>query len=170
MNTRPAPADPTPGLDWQCLRLEQMQPLSLHRMLRARQQVFSVEQQCIYLDPDEADEASWHLCAWAPGLQLMACARIVDPGVKYPEASIGRVITAQAARGTGLGRELLRRAIAHASRQHPGLALRISAQSYLVRFYGDFGFRVVGEAYLEDGIPHTEMLRAWEAPATGQLP
>ncbi len=168
MSTPPAPADPAPGLDWQCLRLDAMQPLAVHRMLRARQQVFSVEQQCIYLDPDDADEASWHLCAWAPGLQLMACARIVDPGVKYPEASIGRVITAQAARRTGLGRQLLHRAIAQASQQHPGIGLRISAQSYLVRFYGDFGFQVVGEPYLEDGIPHTEMLRAGEAPTASQ--
>lgn len=163
MNTPPLPAAQATGLDWQCLRLQDMPPLALHRMLQARQQVFSIEQQCIYLDADDADEASWHLCAWAPGLQLRACARIVDPGVKYPEASIGRVITTQAARGTGLGRELLRRAIDHAGRLHPGVGLRISAQSHLVRFYGDFGFQAVGEPYLEDGIPHTEMLRAGDA-------
>ena len=160
MSTRPLPPDIAPDLDWQCLRLQDMRPLALHRMLQARQQVFAIEQQSIYLDADAADEASWHLCAWAPGLQLRACARIVDPGVKYPEASIGRVITTQAARGTGLGRELLRRALAEAGRLHPGMGLRISAQSHLVRFYGDFGFQAVGEPYLEDGIPHTEMLRA----------
>jgi ElaA protein len=155
MSPVPAPA----LLDWQCLRLADFDPLALHRVLRARQEVFVVEQACAYLDADAADECSWHLAAWAPGRQLMAYARLVDPGVKYPEASIGRVITTASARGTGLGRTLLRRALAECERAWPGQALRISAQSHLVGYYAEVGFVPVGEPYLEDAIPHTEMLR-----------
>ena len=154
-----SPAPAPNSLEWQCLRLADFHPLALHRVLRARQEVFVVEQACAYLDADSADESSWHLAAWAPGQHLMAYARLVDPGVKYPEASIGRVITTTVARGTGLGRALLRRALAECERAWPGQPLRISAQSHLVAFYGEAGFVVVGEPYLEDGIPHTEMLR-----------
>ena len=132
----------------------------LQRIHMARQQVFVVEQNCVYLDADEVDEASWHLAAWRAGDALpLAYARIVAPGVKYAEASIGRVITSAAARGTGLGRELVRRAVEQAEAIFPGCGIRISAQAHLVRFYAAFGFAPVGEEYLEDGIPHVEMLR-----------
>ena len=100
------------------------------------------------------------LAAWREGqAQPLAYARIVAPGVKYAEASIGRVITSAAARGTGLGRELVRRAVEQAEALFPGRGIRISAQAHLARFYGSFGFATVGEEYLEDGIPHIEMLR-----------
>ena len=147
-------------LDWQCQRLQQLPPLALHRIMQARQQVFVIEQQCIYLDADGVDEASWHLAAWGPSGQVVAYARVVDPGVKYTEASIGRVLTTGTSRGNGLGRELVRRAIAQAKLAYPGVALRISAQSRLEPFYAEFGFVICGERYLEDGIPHTEMLLA----------
>ncbi len=151
--------EPT-ALTWRHGRLPELDPLDLARIYRARQQVFVVEQECIYLDADAVDEQSLHLAAWAPGHTApLACARLVDPGCTYPEPSIGRVLTAQAARGTGLGRELLRRMLALAAQAHPGAALRISAQIRLQRFYGDFGFEVVGAEYLEDGIPHIEMWR-----------
>jgi ElaA protein len=146
--------------NWQCQRLEALAPRALHRILQARQEVFVLEQDCAYLDADSADDASWHLAAWAPDLRVMAYARVVDPGVKYAEASIGRVLTARQARGTGMGRELVRRAIEHAKLAYPGVGLRISAQSRLEGFYGDFGFTVVGVPYLEDNILHTEMLLA----------
>lgn len=154
----PTPEHPTPSLDWQSHRLESLTPLAVHRILRARQEVFAIEQNCIYLDADDADESSWHVAAWAPGLTLMAYARVVDPGIKYAEASIGRVITTAPARGRGLGRELVRRAIAQARRAYPGVGIRISAQSRLEAFYGEFGFGIASERYLEDGIWHTAML------------
>ena len=90
----------------------------------------------------------------------MAYARVVHPGWKYAEPSIGRVITIAPARGTGLGRELVRRAIAHCGAVFPGQGIRISAQTRLEPFYVEVGFIAVGPPYLEDGIPHTEMLRA----------
>jgi ElaA protein len=131
----------------------------LQNIYAARQQVFLIEQQCIYLDADGCDERSFHLAAWAPDERLpRAYARAVEPGVKYAEPSIGRVITTGAARGTGLGRELVRRAIVYTHEVFPGKGIRISAQSRLEAFYGEFGFQIVGAPYMEDGIPHTEML------------
>jgi ElaA protein len=84
----------------------------------------------------------------------------VHPGLKYAEPSIGRVITTAPARGTGLGRELVQRAIAHCRAVFPGQGIRISAQTRLERFYAEAGFVAVGAPYMEDGIPHTEMLLA----------
>jgi ElaA protein len=143
---------------WTCERLAQMSAIDWHRIMKLRQQVFVVEQACIYADADLADEQAWHLCAWWPGSAPAACARIVDPGVKYPEPSIGRVATRLDLRARGLGRELVSHAIAHCTRLHPGHSIRISAQLRLERFYAGFGFTAVGETYLEDDMPHIEML------------
>lgn len=148
-----------PVVEWQCARLAQLTPLALLRILRARQAVFVVEQACVYLDADEADEQAWHLTAWGPGQTALAGARLVDPGVKYAAASIGRVFTAPAARGTGLGRALVQRAVEATVGLHPAAGIRISAQSHLERFYAGFGFVVDGQRHLEDGIEHTEMWR-----------
>jgi ElaA protein len=148
------------SLDWRVARLDTLSPTELVRIYRARQQVFAIEQNAIYLDADVADEHSFHLAAWSPGHEVpLAYARLVDPGVKYAEPSMGRVITTAAGRGAGLGRELVRRVVALSDAQHPGQGIRISAQSHLRRFYGGFGFEPIGEDYMEDGIPHVEMLR-----------
>jgi ElaA protein len=147
------------ALTWRWCRFDELSVLELHNIYRARQQVFSIEQQCIYLDADGYDEPSFHLAAWSPAHQVpLAYARLVDPGLKYAEPSMGRVITTAAARGSGLGRELVRRAIAHAAQAFPGQGIRISAQTRLERFYAQFGFVAVGAPYMEDGIAHTEML------------
>jgi len=144
---------------WRWCDFESLSVHELQAIYRARQHVFVIEQQCIYQDVDGADAVSFHLAAWGTETEMpLAYARVVSPGVKYAEPSIGRVLTTDAARGTGLGRELVRRAIRHCGEIHPGLGIRISAQSRLERFYGEFGFIVQGERYLEDGIPHTEML------------
>jgi len=148
-------------ITWRSCAFDELAPRELQAINSARQQVFVIEQACAYLDADGCDEHAWHLAAWSPGQRLpLAYARLVAPGVKYAEPSIGRVITTASARGTGLGRELLQRAIALAAQVFPGHAIRISAQSHLERFYQEAGFVVVSERYLEDGIAHTEMLRA----------
>ena len=147
-------------LDWRCCRFDELSVFELQAIYMARQQVFAIEQACAYLDADGFDAVSHHLAAWSAGHQVpLAYARIVHPGQKYAEPSIGRVITTAAARGTGLGRELVRRAIAHCGQAFPGLGIRISAQTRLEPFYAEAGFVAVGEPYIEDGIPHTEMLR-----------
>jgi len=149
------------GLHWRWCPFDALSVHELHDIFQARQQVFSVEQNCVYLDADGHDEHSHHLAAWAhAGGGLLAYARLVDPGRKYAEPSIGRVITTARARGCGLGRALVQRMVAHARSHFPGQGIRISAQSRLEAFYAEVGFTVVGERYLEDGIPHTEMLLA----------
>lgn len=149
------------AIQWRCARLEGLSSRELHRIHMARQRVFVVEQNCPFQDADEIDERAMHLTGWAPGGAVLAYARIADPGVKYAEPSIGRVLTTAEARGTGLGRELLRRALSIAAEAYPGQALRISAQHRLERFYAEAGFVSIGEPYLEDDLPHIEMLRAW---------
>jgi ElaA protein len=84
----------------------------------------------------------------------------VDPGIKYAEPSIGRVITAPEVRGSGLGRTLMQQGLARCDTQWPGRAIRISAQARLRRFYESLGFQAVGEEYIEDQIPHIQMLRS----------
>ena len=148
------------ALDWRLRRFEDLTPRELQCIYMARQEVFVIEQRCLFADADGFDEGALHLAAWLPEQRPpMAYARLIAPGVKYEEASMGRVVTTAAARGRGLGRELVARAIAHAEDAWPNGALRISAQSRLETFYESFGFVVIGPTYLEDGIDHTEMLR-----------
>lgn len=147
-------------LIWRWSRFERLSVRELQFIYMARQQVFAVEQNCVYLDVDGCDEPAFHLAVWSSEHPMpLAYARWLYPGVKYAEPSLGRVLTTAVARGKGLGRELVRRALEYGVREHPGLGVRISAQSRLEKFYAEFGFAIVGERYLEDGIPHTEMLR-----------
>jgi ElaA protein len=146
-------------LQWQWRRFDELSVAELQYIYMARQQVFAIEQQCVYLDADGHDEVSLHLAAWSPQQCVpLAYARLVAPGVKFPEPSMGRIITTAAGRGRGLGRDLVRRVITHCHEIYPGQGIRISAQTYLEAFYGEAGFIVCGAPYLEDGIDHTEML------------
>lgn len=123
-----------------------------------RQEVFVVEQNCPYLDADGKDKQSWHLLGYDENKKLAAYARIVFPGVSYKEVAIGRVITSQDHRRTGAGKELMREALKAIETLYGKVPVRISAQTYLVKFYSEFGFVSTGKEYLEDDIPHTEML------------
>jgi len=144
-------------ISWQFAPFSVMSAAQLHGLLALRADVFVVEQNCPYLDPDSKDLVSHHLWAEDSGGTAVAVARVVPPGVSYPEPSIGRVATALSERRTGLGRELMRRALAHAEKLYPGRDVVISAQSYLLRFYQELGFRPEGAEYDEDGIPHIQM-------------
>ena len=156
---------PAPALTWRWCRFDALTLFDLQHIYAARQQVFVVEQQCNYLDVDGHDEAAYHMAAWSAGHRLpLAYARLLDPGTKYPEPSMGRVLTTALVRGTGLGRELVGRVIAGCAEAWPGQGIRISAQARLERFYEASGFVVVGVPYLEDGIPHIEMCK----PAIGR--
>jgi ElaA protein len=149
-----------PSARWRWCRFDDLSVHELQHIHMARQQVFVVEQQCAYVDADDCDAHAFHLAAWAPSSPVpLAYARIVDPGVRYAEPSIGRVLTSAAGRGLGLGRELVQRAVQHTVATFPEQGIRISAQSHLAAFYRSFGFGVAGEQYLEDGIPHIEMWR-----------
>jgi ElaA protein len=145
-------------IDWQWRHFKELTPDQLYEIIAAREAVFIVEQNCPYQDVDGIDRHAQHLMGWDNG-KLAAYCRIVNPGVKYAEPSIGRVLTTAEFRGAGFGRALLTEAIKRIERDCPRSAIRISAQLYLKRFYMDFGFEQVSETYLEDDIPHIEMLR-----------
>lgn len=146
--------------DWRLCRFRELDVVELQHIYTARQQVFVVEQACAYLDADGVDEQAWHLAAWTPSQRLpLAYARLVEPGVKYAEPSIGRVVVSAEWRGRGLGRELMQQGIARCTEAWPGQGIRISAQAHLDRFYGSLGFEPVGQPYNEDDIPHLEMFR-----------
>ncbi len=135
-----------------------MTALEWHRVLALRAQVFVVEQNCAYQDPDGKDVVSYHLLMES-GEELVAYARLVPPGVSYPEAAIGRVVTSQTVRGKGWGKALMEMAIAQTQKKFEVNEICISAQSYLLKFYNDLGFVAEGEEYLEDDIPHWKMRR-----------
>lgn len=146
-----------PDIRWQWCQLNALTSQEIYALLAARESVFVVEQLCAYQELDGLDLEALHLIAWA-GKEVAATLRLLAPGIKYPEAALGRIMTTQAFRGRGLGRELMQRAIQHADSHYPG-GQRISAQLYLESFYRSFGFEKNSDTYLEDGIPHIEMLR-----------
>ena len=146
-------------MNWTWQRFEQLGVDNLYDALALRCRVFILEQGP-YLDPDGLDRQSWHLLGRDHNGTLQAYLRVVDPGLKYTEPSIGRVITSPEARGTGLGRQLFAEGVARCEAAWPGQGIRISAQAHLERLYGSYGFVRVGEPYSEDNIPHLEMERA----------
>ncbi|WP_022880719.1 GNAT family N-acetyltransferase [Gryllotalpicola ginsengisoli] len=145
------------GIGWRWQRLDGFAPLTLFAYLRLRSDVFVVEQDCVYPDPDDFDPVSWHLTGHDAEGRVVAALRLVPPGAKHAEPSLGRVVVAPHARGTGAGHLLVAEGLRKAAELYPGLGNRISAQAHLQRFYGRHGFRPHGEEYLEDGIPHIEM-------------
>lgn len=148
----------TDPVTWRVERFDELSLDRLYAILAARVAVFVVEQDCPYQDLDGLDDCGLHVSAWS-GDAVLAYARVLPPGKRFAEPSIGRVLTTRPARRTGLGRELMRRSIETVERSYPGRSLRISAQQYLERFYTGLGFETVSEPYPEDGIPHVEMLR-----------
>jgi ElaA protein len=142
-----------------CLPFSALSVTELYEALALRQEVFIVEQNCPYLDCDGKDADSWHLFGRDEHGKLLCYTRLLPRGLAYPEyASIGRVVSATAARGTGAGRVLMSKSIEMCQHLFAGEPLKIGAQSYLLRFYEGFGFVSTGEEYLEDGIPHTKMV------------
>jgi ElaA protein len=146
-------------LRFSCLPFDALTLRELYEVMVLRQEVFIVEQNCPYLDADGKDLYSWHLLARDASNQLVAYTRLLPLGVSYPEyVSIGRVVSAPAARRTGAGREVMQRSIEMCRHLFGSESIKIGAQTYLLRFYESFGFRSTGEEYLEDGIPHTKMV------------
>jgi ElaA protein len=143
---------------WRFAAFEELTPRELHDLLRLRAEVFVVEQACAFQDVDGADPAAWHLLG-SRGTDLIAYSRLIPAGIKFAEASIGRVVTAPALRGTGFGRELMRESLARADKLWPGKPIRIGAQQRLERFYNEYGFAKASEPYDEDGIMHIEMVK-----------
>ena len=130
----------------------------LYDLLQLRSQVFVVEQNCVFLDPDGKDALCHHVLFYE-NVDLVAYARIVPAGISYPSASLGRIITSEAVRGTGVGTLLLQYSISALINIYGESTIEIGAQLYAKAFYEQFGFRVEGDIYDEDGIDHIHMRR-----------
>jgi ElaA protein len=140
---------------WHDKHFDDLTAAQLYAIVALRERVFIVEQKCAYLDADGYDLLSRHLWTDVDG-EVRAYLRIVPAGTKYTEVSLGRIVTAPEARGTGLGREIIKRGIAACG----PATIRIGAQAHLEKFYGELGFSRASDLYDEDGIPHVEMLRS----------
>ena len=143
-------------LTWKYKTFNDLTPQELYSILKLRSEVFVVEQNCVYLDTDNKDQLSFHLCGWNEN-DLIAYARILPPGLAFEEASIGRVVTNPLYRKTGAGRQLMEHAIEKTLTQFKVNEIKIGAQLYLLSFYSSLGFKQSGPQYIEDGIPHIKM-------------
>lgn len=135
--------------------------LSIHELysyLQLRVNVFIVEQNCPYPELDGYDEKSYHL-AFVENNEPLAYARILPSGLKYARISIGRVIVKKEARGKGLAKELMNECLQFIEEKWPNQEIQLQAQAHLAHFYGSFGFKAISEEYLEDNIPHVDMVK-----------
>ncbi len=144
-------------MTWYIKRFEEMSTNELYSVLKERVDVFVVEQNCPYPELDGKDLLSYHLFKEVEG-EIAAYSRLLPPGVSYEEASIGRVLVKKAYRKQKLGEELLKRALDFLTNELNESRIKIQAQDYLRKFYGSFGFEVISDVYLEDGIPHVDMI------------
>ncbi|SFZ70204.1 GNAT family N-acetyltransferase [Chitinimonas taiwanensis] len=151
------------SLHWQWATLDALSAREWHEVGMLRQAVFIVEQRCAFPDLDELDLNSLHLLGRNDAGELWAYLRLVPPGGKYDTPSIGRVVTASAARGSGAGRALMLEGMAEHQRRYPGQPNTIGGQAYLNAFYESLGFETISEVYLEDDIEHYHM--RWTPPA-----
>jgi ElaA protein len=152
-------------MNWTIKKFDELTVHELYAILQLRNEVFAVEQNCVYHDMDDKDQLAHHLMGWEDQ-KLLAYTRILPAGIAYREASIGRVVTSPSARKKGLGRSLMEVSIAETNRLYGNTPIRIGAQVYLHSFYTSLGFIRTGDMYLEDGIEHVEMLRFVEPPST----
>lgn len=149
------------SVTWHCLHHRELDTATLYELLALRTQVFVVEQNCPYLETDGQDLVgdSCHLLARDES-GLVGYLRLLDPQPMNGEVVIGRVLTAERARGSGLGHRLMERGLVECGQRWPGVPVYLSAQAHLQGYYGRYGFVAVTEVYLEDGIPHIGMRRA----------
>jgi ElaA protein len=145
-------------IDWEIAPFHSLTTEKIYEILKARAEVFVVEQKCVYLDIDGLDPKSCHIVGWGKPDTVAAYLRLIPPGDARAEPALGRILTTAPYRGMGLGQKLVDIGITEAKRRYPGRAVKISAQLYLEKFYRDFGFVKTSEPYDEDGIPHIDML------------
>jgi ElaA protein len=150
------------AITWHWYAFSTMSPDILYAVLRLRQEVFVVEQQCAYLDCDNRDQEALHLIGWdgeESALRPVAYLRLSPPLNVEQSPALGRVLTHPGVRHLGIGREMLARGLKRIKRDYPKADITISAQQYLTAFYQGFGFTIASEGYEEDGIPHIRMIR-----------
>ncbi len=144
-------------INWECKKFTELSNIEIYQILQLRNEVFVVEQNCVYNDTDSKDLEAYHLFAHK-NKKIIAYARLLKPGVSYKQASIGRVLTPFHLRKNGHGKLLIQNAIKYAFIIFNVKAITIGAQVYLFSFYENVGFKQNGDYYLEDGIEHVEMI------------
>ena len=137
---------------------QELSTKELYDLLQLRSEVFVVEQNCVYQDIDGKDEKALHILGYKK-TQLVAYTRIFQPGDYFKEASIGRVVVKENERQHQYGYDIMKASIQAIKNHFNQSEIRISAQTYLSKFYNNLGFKAVGEEYLEDGIPHINMIK-----------
>lgn len=145
-------------IQWLLKKFEALTPYQVYAILQLRNEVFVVEQACVFQDADDKDQHCYHLMGFNDN-KLVAYTRIVPEGVIYEQASIGRVVTAPSARRLGAGKALMNQSIDTVYNLFGRVPIKIGAQLYLKNFYESLGFHQVSDVYLEDGIEHIYMLR-----------
>lgn len=145
-------------MNWQLHRFDSLSTKILYDLLQLRSEVFVVEQDCVYQDIDGLDQKAFHLVGYDEDT-LVGYARFFEPNIYFEEASIGRVIIKETHRDKQLGHELMKQCLYFVEANLGKQAIRISAQVHLTAYYQKHGFVSQGETYLEDGIPHIQMLR-----------
>ncbi len=148
-------------LDWKTTAFHQFSLDELFDVLHLRVDVFVVEQECAYRELDEYDRHPEvrHLSGYDESGQLIAYSRLLPTGLRYPEKNFGRFVVRADSRKQGIGHQLMEKSLQEISCFWPKNSIRISAQEYLQRFYSQYGFIRVSDVYLEDGIPHVEMVK-----------
>jgi ElaA protein len=145
-------------IQWVLKKFEDLSPYQLYSILQLRNEVFVVEQDCVFQDADDKDQNSYHLMGFN-GKKLVAYTRLVPAGEIYQQPSIGRVVTSPSVRGKGIGKELMIESISTVEKLFGRHPIKIGAQLYLKKFYNALGFEQVSDIYLEDGIEHIYMIR-----------
>ena len=148
------------AIEWQWSSFSGLSGAHVYEILSLRQRVFVVEQNCAYQDADGRDADAWHLLGWDSSARkkLIGYARVFEPGARYKEPSIGRIVSAPEVRGTGVGRMIVNESMRRCAELWPKRTIRVAAQRRLEQFYREFGFVVDGEPYIEDEIEHIDML------------
>jgi len=144
-------------MEWKIKKFDELSNRELYDIIQQRVDVFVVEQNCPYAEIDGKDIDAYHLFATEDG-KIAAYTRILHPGVSFDEVSIGRVLVNMGYRGEGLGQELMKKTMEFVTKDLKEKSIRISAQEYLLEFYLSLGFEEASDVYLEDGIPHIDML------------
>jgi ElaA protein len=149
------------NLEWKCNQFYQLDIHQLYGLLKLRVDVFVVEQKCPYPELDDKDKhvETRHLAGCDDSGNLITYARLLPPGLSYPDVSIGRFAVGASVRNQGIGTLLMERSLEEIDKIWPDCTIRISAQEHLSEFYNKFGFIEVSDSYLEDDIPHVEMLK-----------
>lgn len=145
------------NINWTLKHFADLSPGELYAILQLRNEVFVVEQNCVFQDADNKDQQSFHFMGWNDD-KLVAYTRILPPGLSYTESSIGRVVTSAQARKNGIGKILMQKSIEELYRLFGNIPIKIGAQLYLKNFYESFHFSKSSDVYLEDGIEHIEMI------------